>query len=69
MLQLRGLTLTSSNRNAFVTGLSVLVVPLLGLAMGNLPERKIVAAVLLAIAGLFALAGMAAFGAQAILSR
>ncbi len=55
MLQLSGLFLTSSNRNAFVTGLNVLVVPLLGLAMGRIPERKIVVAILLAIAGLFAL--------------
>jgi drug/metabolite transporter (DMT)-like permease len=55
MLQLSGLMLTSSNRNAFVTGLNVLVVPLLGLAMGRIPERKIVVAIALAIAGLFAL--------------
>lgn len=55
MLQLGGLMLTSSNRNAFITGLNVLVVPLLGLAMGRVPERKIVVAILLAIAGLFAL--------------
>jgi drug/metabolite transporter (DMT)-like permease len=55
MLQLGGLALTSSNRNAFITGLNVLVVPLLGLAMGKVPERKIVAAIVLAIAGLFAL--------------
>ncbi len=55
MLQLSGLTLTSSNRNAFITGLNVLVVPLLGLAMGKIPERKIVIAIALAIGGLFAL--------------
>lgn len=55
MLQLTGLTLTSSNRNAFITGLNVLVVPLLGLAMGKIPERKIVVAIMLAIGGLFAL--------------
>jgi drug/metabolite transporter (DMT)-like permease len=55
MLQLTGLTMTSSNRNAFITGLNVLVVPLLGLLMGKIPERKIVVAIALAIGGLFAL--------------
>ena len=55
LLQLRGLALTSSNRNAFITGLNVLVVPLLGLAAGRFPERKIVIAIMLAVAGLFAL--------------
>lgn len=55
MLQLTGLTMTSSNRNAFITGLNVLVVPLLGLLMGKIPERKIVVAIMLAIGGLFAL--------------
>jgi drug/metabolite transporter (DMT)-like permease len=55
MFQLTGLTFTSSNRNAFITGLNVLVVPLLGLAMGKIPERKIVIAIVLAIGGLFAL--------------
>jgi drug/metabolite transporter (DMT)-like permease len=55
MLQLNGLALTSSNRNAFITGLNVLVVPLLGLAMGKIPERKILIAIALAIGGLFAL--------------
>lgn len=55
MLQLCGLALTSSNRNAFIIGLNVLVVPLLGLALGKIPERKIVAAIILAIAGLFSL--------------
>ncbi|EGF31299.1 Permease of the drug/metabolite transporter (DMT) superfamily [Oxalobacteraceae bacterium IMCC9480] len=55
MLQLEGLALTTSNRNAFVTGLNVLVVPLLGLLAGKAPERRIVIAIALAIAGLFAL--------------
>lgn len=55
MFQLEGLALTSSNRNAFVTGLNVLIVPLLGLLAGRPPERRIVIAILLAIAGLFAL--------------
>jgi len=45
MLQLSGLALISSNRSAFITGLSVLVVPLLGLAMGKMPERKIIVAI------------------------
>jgi drug/metabolite transporter (DMT)-like permease len=55
MFQFSGLVITSSNRNAFVTGLNVLVVPLLGVAMGRLPEKRILVAILLAIAGLFAL--------------
>ena len=55
MMQLKGLALTSSNRNAFVTGLNVLMVPVLGIAAGKLPERRIVLAIVLAILGLFAL--------------
>ncbi|MBA5607118.1 DMT family transporter [Duganella sp. FT3S] len=55
VFQIEGLSLTSSNRNAFLTGLNVLVVPLLGMASGKLPERRIVLALLLALAGLFAL--------------
>jgi drug/metabolite transporter (DMT)-like permease len=57
MFQVEGLALTSSNRNAFITGLNVLVVPLLGLAAGKMPERRIVIALVLAMAGLFALCG------------
>src|SRR5437899_3264026 len=55
MFQLEGLALTSSNRNAFITGLNVLVVPLLGLMAGKAPERRIMVAIMLAICGLFAL--------------
>ncbi len=55
VFQIEGLALTSSNRNAFVTGLNVLVVPLLGVLVGKLPERRIVVALLLALAGLFLL--------------
>jgi len=55
MFQVEGLALTSANRNAFITGLNVLVVPLLGVAMGTPPEKRIVVAIVLAIAGLFAL--------------
>ncbi|MBK6293467.1 MAG: DMT family transporter [Rhodoferax sp.] len=36
-LQMEGLAHTSSNRNAFVTGLNVLLVPLLGLLIGQRP--------------------------------
>ena len=57
MFQVEGLALTTSNRNAFITGLNVLVVPLLGMAAGKLPERRIVLALVLALAGLFALCG------------
>jgi len=52
LCQVEGLALTSSNRNAFICGLNVLVVPLLGIVGGRLPERRIVFALLLAIAGL-----------------
>ena len=55
LFQVEGLALTSSNRNAFITGLNVLVVPLLGVLGGRLPERRIVFALVLAIAGLAAL--------------
>ena len=55
LFQVEGLALTSSNRNAFICGLNVLVVPLLGIFQGRLPERRIVAALALAVAGLAAL--------------
>lgn len=55
MFQIQGLSLTSSNRNAFVTGLNVLIVPLLGVLAGRTPPRKIFLALALAIAGLVAL--------------
>ncbi|MGZ5201242.1 MAG: DMT family transporter [Telluria sp.] len=53
--QVEGLALTSSNRNAFISGLNVLVVPLLGVLGGRLPEKRIVLALVLAITGLAAL--------------
>lgn len=53
--QVEGLALTTSNRNAFITGLNVLIVPLLGVRAGRLPERRIVVALVLAVAGLIAL--------------
>jgi drug/metabolite transporter (DMT)-like permease len=55
LFQVEGLALTSSNRNAFICGLNVLVVPLLGLVGGRPPERRIVFALVLAVAGLAAL--------------
>ena len=55
VFQVEGLALTSSNRNAFITGLNVLVVPLIGIALGALPDRRIVLALVLAVAGLAAL--------------
>jgi drug/metabolite transporter (DMT)-like permease len=55
MFQVEGLALTTSNRNAFICGLSVLVVPLLGLVAGKLPEKRIVLALVLALTGLAAL--------------
>jgi drug/metabolite transporter (DMT)-like permease len=55
LFQVEGLALTSSNRNAFICGLNVLVVPLLGIIKGQAPERRIVLALVLAVAGLTAL--------------
>ncbi|MES2319815.1 MAG: DMT family transporter [Pseudomonadota bacterium] len=55
VFQVEGLVLTSSNRNAFICGLNVLIVPLLGLLGGRAPERRIAVALLLAVAGLAAL--------------
>ena len=55
IFQVEGLALTSSNRNAFICGLNVLVVPLLGMLAGRLPERRIVLALIMSIAGLAAL--------------
>ncbi len=55
VFQVEGLALTTSNRNAFICGLNVLIVPLLGVAAGKWPERRIVLALLLAVAGLAAL--------------
>ena len=40
LFQVEGLALTTSNRNAFICGLNVLVVPLLGLLGGRLPEPE-----------------------------
>ncbi|TFW26614.1 DMT family transporter [Duganella callida] len=53
--QIAGLALTSSNRNAFITGLNVLVPPLLGVLLGARLERRIAVALALAVAGLFIL--------------
>jgi drug/metabolite transporter (DMT)-like permease len=55
VFQVEGLALTSSNRNAFICGMSVLVVPLLGVVSGRLPEKRIVLALALAVTGLAAL--------------
>jgi drug/metabolite transporter (DMT)-like permease len=55
LFQVEGLALTTSNRNAFICGLSVLVVPLLDVVAGKLPEKRIVLALLLALGGLAAL--------------
>ena len=55
VFQVEGLALTSSNRNAFICGLNVLVVPLLGMAAGRAPERRIGIALVLAVSGLAAL--------------
>ncbi len=50
--QAYGMQFISSNRNAFLTGLNVLMVPLLGMALGKLPSRLIVFASMLACAGI-----------------
>ncbi|UMR31500.1 DMT family transporter [Massilia sp. MB5] len=55
LFQVEGLALTTSNRNAFICGLNVLVPPLLGRLLGRKAEGRIVLALVLAMAGLFAL--------------
>ncbi len=55
VFQVEGLKFTSSNRNAFICGLNVLIVPLLGLLSGKPPERRIWVALALALSGLTAL--------------
>ncbi|NVE00776.1 MULTISPECIES: DMT family transporter [unclassified Massilia] len=55
LFQVEGLALTTSNRNAFICGLNVLVPPLLGRLLGRKAEGRIVLALALAMAGLFAL--------------
>ena len=55
VFQVEGLNLTSSNRNAFICGLNVLIVPLLGVLAGRPPERRIWIALALAVGGLAAL--------------
>lgn len=52
VFQVEGLALTSSNRNAFICGLSVLFVPLLDLLAGKLPEKRVLFALPLALGGL-----------------
>jgi drug/metabolite transporter (DMT)-like permease len=55
VFQVEGLALTSSNRNAFICGLNVLIVPLLGVLAGKAIERRILIALALAVSGLAAL--------------
>lgn len=55
MFQVEALALMDANRNAFITGLNVLIVPLLGVLAGRWPENRIIAATMLALAGLFAM--------------
>lgn len=55
MFQVEALGQMSASRNAFITGLNVLIVPLLGVMAGRMPENRIIIAVVLAIAGLFAM--------------
>ena len=55
LFQVEALGQMSANRNAFITGLNVLIVPLLGIMAGRMPENRILIAVVLALAGLFAM--------------
>ncbi|WP_420476299.1 DMT family transporter [Noviherbaspirillum sp. ST9] len=55
MFQVEALGQMSASRNAFITGLNVLIVPLLGVVAGRMPENRIIIAVLLSMAGLFAM--------------
>ena len=55
VFQVEGLALTTSNRNAFICGLNVLIVPLLGVLGGQALGRRIGIALVLAVSGLAAL--------------
>jgi len=55
MFQVEAIALMSASRNAFIIGLNVLIVPLIGVMTGRMPENRIIVAVILAIAGLFAM--------------
>jgi drug/metabolite transporter (DMT)-like permease len=55
MFQVEALAQMSASRNAFITGLNVLIVPLLGIMAGRMPENRIILAVLLSMGGLFAM--------------
>lgn len=55
LLQVEGLVLTTSNRSAFVTGLNVILVPLIGSLLGQRIGWRIVLASGLALLGLLAL--------------
>jgi drug/metabolite transporter (DMT)-like permease len=55
LFQVEALWRMNANRNAFISGLSILIVPLLGLSAGRMPEKRIVIAVLLSLVGLFAM--------------
>jgi drug/metabolite transporter (DMT)-like permease len=54
-LQVAGLASTSSNRNAFVTGLNVVIVPLLALGLGQRLRWTLLAGALMGVLGLFGL--------------
>lgn len=54
LLQVEGLALTTSNRSAFVTGLNVILVPLIGTLLGQRVGWRIALASGLALAGLLA---------------
>jgi len=51
-LQIEGLVRTSANRNAFVAALNVLIVPLIGLALGQRPRAMLWLACGLALVGM-----------------
>ncbi len=55
LLQVEGLVLTTSNRSAFVTGLNVILVPIIGALLGQRIGWRIALASALALLGLLAL--------------
>ena len=54
-LQTEGLARTSANRNAFITGLNVLAVPILAIGLGQRPGWRLLLACLLAGLGMYGL--------------
>jgi drug/metabolite transporter (DMT)-like permease len=63
-LQQAGLVTTEAGKAGFITGLYVIIVPLLGLGLGRQPDRSLWAAAVLAVVGLYLLSMSGARGLE-----